>query len=241
MPTMRKFINCGTSKSWCNICIWIVWQKSRYSCINFLFVAGSISLFLGDYSIKTFLCTCFGPFTDLLSLWKMILGFVFLKMRCLICSDNVWCEKFFFLVDLFQHKNHGLHSFRGRRNCTHQKSTFSVEEKIDDDYDFINDTNEIYDDVNLYRRLDPNNSEHYNTFLNQTRNPVSAVYEENKLFFDEIDPQPELYMPEGTENFEFENSSRFEKSVKKIRNSLKNFNDSNNSFFHSIIYGLMYN
>lgn len=48
-------------------------------------------------------------------------------------------------------------------------------------------------------------------------------------------------MPEGTENFEFENSSGFEKSVKKFRNSLKNLKDSNNSFFDSIIYGLMYN
>ena len=53
-------------------------------------------------------------------------------------------------------------------------------------------------------------------FSNRTRDPVSALFEDDKLFFDETDQQPELYMAQGVENVEFDNFSRFEKSVKKF-------------------------
>lgn len=45
---------------------------------------------------------------------------------------------------------------------------------------------------------------------------MSALFEDDKLFFDETDQQPELYMAQGVENVEFDNFSRFEKSVKKF-------------------------
>ena len=48
-------------------------------------------------------------------------------------------------------------------------------------------------------------------------------------------------MPVGTENAEFDNFSGYEKVVKKFHSSLRNFKESENPFFDSIIYGLIYN
>ena len=47
---------------------------------------------------------------------------------------------------------------------------FSDDEKISDNNDFINDSEELVDDVSLYRKLDPLypnplEREHYNNFL----------------------------------------------------------------------------
>ena len=36
-------------------------------------------------------------------------------------------------------------------------------------------------DISCYRKLDPHNLEHYNRFPNQTRNPISAVYEDDEF------------------------------------------------------------
>ena len=93
----------------------------------------------------------------------------------------------------------------------------------------------------MYRKLDPWKRENYYKFPKQTRDPISAAYEDDELFFSETELQPELGMPEGTENAEFDNFSGHEKVVKKFHSSLRNFKESNNSFFDSIIYRLMYN
>ena len=100
---------------------------------------------------------------------------------------------------------------------------------------------EIVDNVSLYRKLDPWKREDYYKFPKQTRDPISAAYEDDELFFSETELQPELCMPEGTENAKFDNFSGHEKVVKKFHSSLRNFKESNNSLVDSIIYRLMYN
>ena len=48
------------------------------------------------------------------------------------------------------------------------------------------------------------------------------------------------YIPEVRENVNFDNFTGFEKSVKKFCNLLRSFENSDNSFFDAIVYGLMH-
>lgn len=115
---------------------------------------------------------------------------------------------------------------------------FSDDESMDEG-NFIADSEEE-SSINVYRKLDPHNLEHYNRFPNQTRNPISAVYEDDEMYFGEEDSQPELYIPKDRESVHFENFSGFEKSIKKFYNLLKNFENIDHPFFDSIAYGLMH-
>ena len=115
---------------------------------------------------------------------------------------------------------------------------FSDDESMDEG-NFIADSEEE-SSINVYRKLDPHNLEHYNRFPNQTRNPISAVYEDDEMYFGEEDSQPELYIPEDRESVHFENFSGFEKSIKKFYNLLKSFENIDHPFFDSIAYGLMH-
>ena len=115
---------------------------------------------------------------------------------------------------------------------------FSDDESMDEG-NFIADSEEE-SSIKVYRKLDPHNLEHYNRFPNQTRNPISAVYEDDEMYFREEDSQPELYIPEDRESVHFENFSGFEKSIKKFYNLLKNFENIDHPFFDSIAYGLMH-
>ena len=96
------------------------------------------------------------------------------------------------------------------------------------------------EDVSFYRTLDPENIDHYNKFPNQTRNPRDAVYEDDEMFFGTEDTQPELFAPENREYVEFYKFERFEKSFKKFKDRLQNFKNSDNPFFGSILYGVMF-
>ena len=55
---------------------------------------------------------------------------------------------------------------------------FSDDEETIGGNNFINDSEEINDDISFYRNLDPHNSDHYNKFPNQTHYPVSDVYDD---------------------------------------------------------------
>ena len=96
------------------------------------------------------------------------------------------------------------------------------------------------EDVSFYRTLDPENIDHYNKFPNQTRNPRDAVYEDDEMFFGTEDTQPELFAPENRDDVEFDKFEGFEKSVKKFKDTLQNFKNSNNPFFDSVLYGVMF-
>ena len=53
------------------------------------------------------------------------------------------------------------------------------------------------------------------------------------------DTQPKSYSLTGREFVSFNKFKGFESSVKKFKKTVKNLNDSDNSFFDAIIYGIM--
>ena len=87
--------------------------------------------------------------------------------------------------------------------------------------DFIDDTDQQREDLNLYKHLDPENIKHYPHFFNQTRNPKEAIYEDDQPYFRKEDTQPELYEPKF---------SGFEKSVKKFKENSKRRQQQRKSF-----------
>ena len=106
--------------------------------------------------------------------------------------------------------------------------------------DFIDDTDKQREGISFYRQLDPENIKHYPKFRNQTRNPNEAVYEDDKSYYGGEDTQPELCDPENRDFVNFDKFAGFEKSVQKFKETLKNFDRSENSLFDAIIYGAMY-
>ena len=105
--------------------------------------------------------------------------------------------------------------------------------------DFIDDSEQPMEDVSFYRKWDPGNIDDYIKFPNQTRDPGVAVYEDDEMFFGSEGMQTELFAPENRENVEFYKFEGYEKSVKKFMDALQNFENSDNPFFDSIVYGLM--
>ena len=92
---------------------------------------------------------------------------------------------------------------------------FLDDEETIEDNNFINDSEEITDGISFYRNLDPHNAKYYNKFPMQTRDPVSAICNDNGMYFGEEDPQPELYASEGIGNVQFDYFSGFEKKLKE--------------------------
>ena len=60
------------------------------------------------------------------------------------------------------------------------------------------------------------------------------------MYFGTEDQQPKLYAPVKRACIKIDKFAGFEKSVKKFIGTLKNFNNSDNPFFNSLIYGAMY-
>ena len=112
---------------------------------------------------------------------------------------------------------------------------------------FIDNSNQQREGVSFYRQVEsPNQTRHpqnlndYSKFLNQTRDPNVTTYEDDEPFYGTHDTQPELYSSENRESVEFDNFVGYEKNVKKFKETLKNFDSSDNPFLDSIIYGLMF-
>ena len=104
--------------------------------------------------------------------------------------------------------------------------------------DFIDNSKEPEEDISFYQNL--NNRDQYYNFPNQTENLRNAIAEDYEMYLgDGEDSQPELYAPEDRDSLEFDNFSGFEKSVKKFKDTLKNFKESENPFFDSVIYTIM--
>ena len=66
------------------------------------------------------------------------------------------------------------------------------------------------------------------------------MHKDDKPYFGEEDTQTELYAPENRDFVGFDKFAGFEKSVKKFRETLKNFDDSEQSFFDAIIYSALF-
>ena len=86
---------------------------------------------------------------------------------------------------------------------------------------FIDDTEQPREDISFYRKLVPDNLDHYYKFPNQTSGPRVAAYEEDEMYFGTEDQQPDFYAPENGDNVEFDKFAGFEKSVKKFMEMLK--------------------
>ena len=117
---------------------------------------------------------------------------------------------------------------------------FSDDEKTHDEDDFIDGSEQPIEDVSFYRKLDLDNITHFNKILNQTRDPMVSLYEDDEMFFGTEDTQPELYDPEDRESVKFNKFEGFEKYVQKFMDTRRNFENSGNPFFDLIVYGVMY-
>ena len=111
------------------------------------------------------------------------------------------------------------------------------EEKITDELDdFIDNSEQPWEDVRFYRQLELLNINDYPKFLNQTRTLLDASFEDDTLYYGTEDVQPELYALEDRESVSFNKCSGYEKSAEKFKNILKNFEDSENQFFDVMFY-----
>ena len=136
-----------------------------------------------------------------------------------------------------------------KESLDNQPLIFSEDEEMTNDEmdDFIDGSNQQREGVSFYRQLEsPNqtrglqNLNDYPKFLNQTRDVRVAIYEDDEPFYRTYDTQPEPYVPKNRKSIEFDNFVGYEKNVKKFKETIKNFDGSNNPFFDSIIYSLMF-
>ena len=136
-----------------------------------------------------------------------------------------------------------------KESLDNQPLIFSEDEEMTNDEmdNFIDNGNQQREGVSFYRQLespnqtrDPQNLNDYPKFLNHTRDLRVAIYEDDEPFYRKYDTQPEPCVPKNRKSIEFDNFVGYEKNVKKFKETIKNFDGSDNSFFDSIIYSLMF-
>ena len=76
--------------------------------------------------------------------------------------------------------------------------------------DFIDNSDQPWEDVSCYRQLDILNF-NYPKFPNQTTNPIDAIFEVNLSYYGKEDIQPELYAPEERDLVSFDKFTSFKK------------------------------
>ena len=113
------------------------------------------------------------------------------------------------------------------------------EEDLEDEgqeLDFVDDTiEEEPQDESFYRKVDNQPL----TFLNQTKNLKNVIEEIHQEYFGEGD-FPEMFDPENREEVKFDISEKNESWSTKSKESLLQFENVDNPFFYSIIYGALY-
>ena len=111
------------------------------------------------------------------------------------------------------------------------------EEDEGEELNFIGDNiEEESQDVSFYRRVDNQPLK----FLNQKINFNEIIQDSHQEYFGE-DDLPELFDPENREEIEFDFSEKNQSKSSKFKDSLLQFENVDNLFFYSIIYGLLYN
>ena len=120
-----------------------------------------------------------------------------------------------------------------------QFSDNKIENTEIDVTNFINEDPIEEEDVIFYRQLNPLDINDYPKFNGQVRNPIEAIYSDDKSYFGEAE-QPELFAPENRDNVTFDKFEGYEKSVEKFKKTLHNFYDIENHLFNAVIYGLMF-
>ena len=113
------------------------------------------------------------------------------------------------------------------------------EEELEDkgqELDFVDNTiEEEPQDESFYRKVDNQPL----TFLNQTKNLKDVIEEINQEYFGE-DDFPEMFDPENREEVEFDISEKNESRSTKFKEPYLQFENVDNPFFYSIIYGALY-
>ena len=107
--------------------------------------------------------------------------------------------------------------------------------------DFIDDSEQSMEDTNFYRRLDLDNINNYYKFQNQIRYPILATYEDNVLFYGNENSQPEFFAPVDRCGAELDKFDGSDKLIKNLKENLNIFEETDNPFFDSILYGVMHN
>ena len=79
-----------------------------------------------------------------------------------------------------------------------------------------------------------------NRFQNQTKNPQQGLFEQDYSLCETDDQQPEWYDPVSRNLVAFDKCDGSEKYVDRFKKTLKNFRDSENQLFDSVIYGVMF-
>ena len=111
------------------------------------------------------------------------------------------------------------------------------EEDAGEELNFIDDVvEEEPQDESFYKKVDNQPLK----FLNQTRNFNEVIQDSHQEYFGE-DDLPELFDPENREEVEFDFSEKNQSRSSKFKNSLLQFENVDNPFFYSIIYGCLYN
>ena len=77
--------------------------------------------------------------------------------------------------------------------------------------DFIDNSDQPWEDVSFYRQLDILNINNYPKFPNQTTNRIDAIFEVNLPYYGKEDIQPELYAPEERDLVSFDKFTSFKK------------------------------
>ena len=111
-------------------------------------------------------------------------------------------------------------------------------EEEGEELNFIDDTieEEETQDESFYRKVDNQPLK----FLNQTRN-FNEVLENEDYEYYGLDDLPELFDPENREEVEFDVSEKNESKATNFKKSLLQFENVDNPFYCSVIYGLLYN
>lgn len=177
---------------------------------------------------------------------QAVAGSLNFSINCRLLSLTKMLLKMLYQVNFLSASNvqkMDLIHFEAEESQENQALTFSDndDEMINNEAEnFIDDNEQPEKDVIFYSKLDPGNIDHYYKFPNQTRDPTVAGYEEHEMYFGTEDQQPELYVPQNRESVEFDKFSGLERSVKKLKKTLQSFENSDNPFFDSIIYGVIY-
>ena len=79
-----------------------------------------------------------------------------------------------------------------------------------------------------------------NRFQNQTKNPQQGLFEQDYSLCETDDQQPEWYDSVSRNLVAFDKCDGSEKYVDRFKKTLKNFRDSENQLFDSVIYGVMF-
>ena len=105
------------------------------------------------------------------------------------------------------------------------------------DDDFFTDNEEVIENYkSIYREF--NNREEFHKFKNQIKNPVEEHQNQTSDFYGD-DDLSEMSSPGDRDYVEFDTTGTKERA-NSFKKTLKRFDNIENHFFYSVVYGLMF-